>query len=360
MYRLKDCNCLKNYRFNVDDFTDDQLFRLRGICFDVRAGGNLELKKKLNQEIKAQSVERKYFFKFVTRERLNYASRIKFKRLHDFFKISSNIRLPKEDYFLRWRPTESVKELGWKEYPKVNLLLSMPVGAENLSGWDRIKIAIFPKRFTPDYKSKELVHRFNLTVLQGGTVISAMMIGTGLAYEHGKQFVKDHDRGNKSQFYDSKIQALRARHHAFFRGMSRYSFRWGWRAGFLVGSLITISQTMCIYRKQDSVSHYLLGAGIPFAAYNVMKGPVGMLVSGLLGAAVIGLPCGFLMSTCEMNFRPHLFNAHVVPRIVSKHHWLNWTPDQIELNRTRYEMIIHELSTEDINYGERLSHLFDD
>ena len=340
-----------DYRFSINEFQPKQLQQLIVTAAQTRC--NVTFKEMLQSHLTDQIKEEKNFYAQVKKKRLKITNRSMNK------KILEKLHLPEswqqfilgkekadqiEIQLRRWQAPDDINQVASAKYPKQELLASLQPGAVNLSGWERLKRAFFPSFFVPNYDRKEPSHTFNRDLLIEVSLTVGLAVGIVMAYSYGRSYVHEHDQIKTGNIYASKYDALRSRHDSFIKGYTRYAFRWGWRYAFLCGGLFLVSQGMCIYRLQDTLSNYVIGAAVPAALYKWTRGPKGMLVYGAIGGVTVGLPLGLIISAAEMNPRSALYDASVAPRLQSKYHWFNWTEEQLQLSEKRLQEIKNEMT----------------
>ncbi|XP_076815857.1 complex I assembly factor TIMMDC1, mitochondrial-like [Clavelina lepadiformis] len=338
---------LFNYRFNINDFTLPQLLRIRSSC--VHWDGNWYLKNNLKDLINAQSKERGRFIRNVILERRrDYDQVLKRKLVHalhlpDRWGHSRKKKLEKLHYVV-WQPPENIEDVCARTYLPHEAYAGLPPGSSSLTGWQRLKWSFFPNRFMPKFCPAEPSHRFNLECFLNTILIGSMAVGVTMAVAHGLKFVSDFDRTNLSNIYASRYDAHRKRHDAFFRGFVRFTYRWGWRVGFLIGGMTLISQSLCIYRLKDTMANYMVAAFFPFSLYKWTRGVKGMAITGTIGAIFFGVPLGFLCGSCGLNPRLYKFDTKIHPFIASPQHWYNWPEEKMELSERKMNLLLEELN----------------
>lgn len=80
--------------------------------------------------------------------------------------------------------------------------------------------------------------------------------------------------------------------------------------------MFLISQSLTIYRLEDRMSHYLIGAAVPAALYKWKFGLGGMLKTGLVGLVLIGIPVGLISANMGYNARSMYYFSDVESKVV--------------------------------------------
>jgi len=361
-------NPMKGYKFNINDFSSGDIKQFKSVL-----KGNYTLKKRLKETISMQASERQRFYKKVRSKRLQRSSNALYERLFSVLHIptsKSSEKVENSDIdsdaslqldYGNWVPPATVASAGRQDFPRVNSLAGLPPGSEHLSGLDRLKLTFFPKRYAPAaFLHEEDCYLFNRRYLVQGTIACSIVTGCIMAVEHGRQALADFRKSSMSDFFASMSEGHRARHVAMQRTYIRYTYRWGWRAAFLFGTVGLISQSLCIYTLQDKCSHYVIAVGAAAALYKWKTGPVGMLASGLLSSCLVGLPLGFLCATLGQNPRPIFYDAYVAPSVMSPHHYLNWTDEQTRKNKVLVATLLQELKDPKLEEEVLQSELYND
>jgi len=248
-----------------------------------------------------------------------------------------------------WHPPYTYEEtVNWK-YSPTAILAGLPKNYEHRNAMDRLGLAFMPWKFYENYSKHDLVQNFNFNFITKAASYSGLLVGVCMALEHAKKFMKDYEKGDGSNVHTSKYDAYRSRHNAFIRGLVRYTFRWGWRTTFLVGTTLLCSQSLCIYRLEDRWWHYTLGVGLSFGLYNWLRGPRGILLMGSLSAVCVGLPLGLIFGKLGYNPRTLIYDAYFVPKMMPNTHWTNWTENEEFSNQQRMADMIRELDKNDEN-----------
>ena len=347
-----------DYRFSINNFRIDQVRQITAAAH--QASGNDALKVLLREELKNQGDERKKFYDEVRKRRFDKSNRDIYKRILEKLHIPIperwlNFFLGAENHdkiemdFRRWQPPADINEVVRAKYPVEESLAALQPGAVELSGLERLKRAFFPSYFIPNYIRFEPSHTFNRDMFSKFSLQIGCAVGMIMAYSYGRQYMREHDQTKSGNIYLNKSDYLRTRYDSFFRGYTRYAFRWGWRYTFLAGSMYLISQGLCIYRLKESPSHYIAATTISSALYKWTRGIKGMLVYGFIGGLMIGVPVALLANAADLNPRAVWYDASVLPELYSKHHWNNWSEAQHQLSEKRLEQIIDELKRPEFN-----------
>lgn len=349
-------DCPFSWKFSIDNFTDDQIYLFKKMCYN-KTTVNRKFTSLLLDEIKYQQLEKKKFYNLVAQDRMNNVSitdESKSSSISDYFDISKLWSTKSLHSYIKWHPPYTYEEtVNWQYSPKA-VLAGLPKILVDRNGTDRVGLAFLPWRFYENYSKHDSVQNFNFNFITKASSYSGLLVGVCMALEHAKKFMKDYERGDGSNIHTSKYDAYRSRHNAFIRGLVRYTFRWGWRTTFLVGTTLLCSQSLCIYRLEDSWWHYTLGAGLSFGLYNWLRGPRGILMLGSLAAICVGLPLGLMFGTLGYNPRTLIYNSYFVPKMMPVTHWTNWTDKEELFNQQRMNDMLQELDKHDDDIDIRI------
>ena len=167
-----------------------------------------------------------------------------------------------------------------------------------------------------------------------------LIFGSQHAMQHLNQYIKN----SETTRFLNKGEVYRERSNIFARSLFVYGYRWGWRISFIVGSFLSITQSLETYRLKNSFWHYPFGIAFPYALYNWTRGPVAMVSMGLSAALLVGVPAGVLMGLLDQNARSLLYSSFAVPFSESEENSKNWNKLQIEENREHFKKILESLN----------------
>lgn len=78
----------------------------------------------------------------------------------------------------------------------------------------------------------------------------------------------------------------------------RYGFRWSWRVAAFVTFFNTVSTGLCVYRDQNTLSHYAAAGAVTGGLFRLNLGVRGLVAGSIIGA-VLGIPAGLMIISMQ-------------------------------------------------------------